>query len=407
MLGALVAVMVVAGLLLGGALRSSGLGQSGADGSNGPNAAGDAAGTPTPEPTPVPIPGHEVYGYLPYWEMTDGIAAHLATTQLTTLALFSVTNARDGTIDAAGRGYQLITGPVGQQLIREAHDRGTRVELVFSSFGATRNKRLFGLSNSLKVQAKAIDSLVGLAGELQVDGINVDVETIDNTLIPAYGAFVGQLRAALTKAHPKAQVSVATTANVRGSAMALAASTAGADRIFLMGYDYHWSGSAPGASSPIDRRDGDEKDLAWSLDMYQALGVPVERTILGLPLYGMSWPVTGAELGAPQTGKGTNWIPSDHLDFLADPANVPTLDDIEQVEQYVVPPIDPATTPDPSASPLDLTAIYVDSPATLSPKMALADARGLAGVGFWAIGYDRGLPDYGTLIKRFRAGKLD
>ena len=118
--------------------------------------------------------------------------------------------------------------------------------------------------------------------------------------------------------------------------MALAASTAGADRIFLMGYDYHWSGSGPGASSPIDRRDGDEKDLVWSLDMYAALGVPVERTILGLPLYGMAWPVVGPELGAPQTGKGTNWIPSDHLDFLGDPANMPTLDEIEQVDQYVV-----------------------------------------------------------------------
>ncbi len=411
-LGVLVAVMVVAGLLLGGALRTSGQGDTTATGSNGPGASGTAtdgaaAGTPTPEPTPVPTPGHEVFGYLPYWEMTDGIGAHLAGIQLTTLALFSVTNARDGSLDTSQKGYQLITGAVGQELIREAHDRGTRVEIVFSSFGATRNKRLFGSSNSPKVQAKVVESLVGIVGELKVDGINVDVETIDDALIPAYGEFVGQLRTALVKVHPKAQVSVATTANLRGSAMALAASTAGADRIFLMGYDYHWSGSAPGASSPIDRRDGDEKDLVWSLDLYEALGVPVERTILGLPLYGMAWPVSGPELGAPQTGKGSNWIPGDHLDFLADPGNVPTLDDIEQVEQYVIPSSDPSATPDPSGSPLEWTAIYVDSPATLTPKMALADARGLAGVGFWAIGYDRGLPDYAALIKQFRAGKLD
>ena len=52
-------------------------------GSNGPGASGTAtdgaaAGTPTPEPTPVPTPGHEVYGYLPYWEMDDGIAAQSA-----------------------------------------------------------------------------------------------------------------------------------------------------------------------------------------------------------------------------------------------------------------------------------------------------------------------------------------
>ena len=34
-----------------------------------------------------------------------------------------------------------------------------------------------------------------------------------------------------------------------------------------MGYDYHWSGSQPGASSPVDRIDG-VYDLRWSIDRY-------------------------------------------------------------------------------------------------------------------------------------------
>jgi hypothetical protein len=38
--------------------------------------------------------------------------------------------------------------------------------------------------------------------------------------------------------------------------------------------------------------------------------------------------------------------------------------------------------------------------------LSLADDRGLAGAGFWAIGYERGLPDYTSLIARFAAGKL-
>ena len=37
----------------------------------------------------------------------------------------------------------------------------------------------------------------------------------------------------------------------------------------------------------------------------------------------------------------------------------------------------------------------------------MADARGLAGAGFWAIGYERGLPEFTSLIKRFKAGKLE
>jgi len=404
-LGAALVVVFVAGLVIGAVLHPGG--GPGPNGSRGLGDGSAAPGGPTAQPTPVPAPGHEVYGFVPYWEMDDTIAAHVAKTDLTTLALFSVTNRTNGTIDLTQNGYKKIVGPIGQQLIAEAHGRGVRVELVFTSFGTPRNQRLFGGTNAAKTQTKVIAGLVDLVGQLRLDGIDVDVEQIDVELIPAYGEFVGRLRTALRSAHPAGQVSVATTANERGAAMAVAANAAGADRIFLQGYDYHYSGSAPGASAPVARRDGSEKDLAWSLDLYQTLGVPVQRTLLGLPLYGMSWPVQSPELGAPQTGKGSNWIPSDHLDVMTDPAIQPTLDPIEQVEQYTLPRLAPGASPAPNASPAAWTAVYVDSPATLTQKLGLADSRGLAGAGFWAIGYTRGLPAYTELIHRFHAGQLD
>ncbi len=399
-LGALVAVGVIGGLVLGGVIGSNA--KSLQTGSGSPGAAA-GTGSPTPVPTPRPSPGHEVFGFVPYWEMDERIAAHLATTDLTTLALFSVTNKRAGGIDMSQKGYLKITGALGQQLIREAHDRGTRVEIVFSSFGAAKNKRLFG---SLKIQDAVIADLVALVGQTTTDGVNVDVESLDGSLVQAYGAFVGRLRAALVVAQPKAQVSVATPANANGALMAVAASGAEADRIFLMGYDYHWSGSAPGASAPIDRRDGNEKDLVWSLDLYEAVGVPVERTILGLPLYGMAWPVNGPEVAAAQTGKGVAWVPSDHLDILGDPTLVPVLDEIEQVEVYTL-PVDTSGKPTADPSPTGWLAIYVDSAATLTPKVRLANQRGLAGIGFWAIGYEQGVPAFTDLIASFKAGKLD
>jgi spore germination protein YaaH len=401
-LGALILVGIVGGLVVGGVIKPN------LTGSTGPITGGsrtEAPAAPTPEPTPVPTPGHEVYGYVPYWEMDSSIAGHLAGTDLTTLALFSVTNKRNGTLDTAQNGYKRITGAIGQELITEAHARGTRVELVFSSFGLDKNQRLFG--GPLTTQDRLIAGLVELLGQTKVDGINVDVEQLDLDLVKAYGDFVARLRAAATAAQPKAQVSVATTANLGGAAMAVAATAAGADRIFLMGYDYHWSGSAPGASSPIQRRDGDPKSLTWSLDLYESLGVPVQRTLLGLPFYGMAWPVDGPEVAAPQTGKGTAWIPSDHLDLLRDPTIVPTLDEIEQVEVYTLPTDKTGGIAVGAGTPAGWLAIYVDSAETLTPKLAMADARGLAGAGFWAIGYERGVPEFTALIARFRAGKLE
>jgi spore germination protein YaaH len=350
-----------------------------------------------------PVPKHELYGFVPYWEMTDGIAAHLAKTPLTTLALFSVTHTKSGKIDTSQTGYKRITGPIGTRLISEAQDRDVAVELVYTSFGTARNARFFG---SMKVQDATIASLVSLADRIGVDGIDVDVERLDVDLVPAYGAFVGRLREALRAKVPDAQVSVSTTGGRTGAAMALSATTAGADRVFLMGYDYHYAGSDVGASAPMDRRDGSDADLPWSLDLYAAVGVPADRTILGLPLYGMRWRVAGPEIGAPRLGDGAIWVPADNPKFLADPPAPPLLDDIEIVDVYVVAP---TVSPEPgdSRATAGWQAIYVDSPETLRTKLALADERGLAGAGFWAIGYERSLPGYRDLMKDFTAGKVD
>jgi len=354
--------------------------------STGPGSAG--AGTPSP----IPVPGHEVYGFVPYWEMDATIADHLAATDLTTIGLFSVTHRKNGSLSTGENGYKRITGPIGRRILADARDRGARTELVYTSFGAAKNDAFFTNSDA---RDQTIGELVALAGDLGVDGINVDVEQLGIQHIPAYGEFVGRLRAALREANPSAQVSVATTANQRGSAMALAASLAGADRIFMMGYDYRVGGSEPGASAPLARRDGSGKTLSWSLDLYRDAGVPPERTILGLPLYGVVWPVEGPEIGAPATGRGEVWVPRQNLATLTAPSAAPVYDTIEDVEMLAVP------------DGAGWQAVYYDTPQSLVPKLGLADARGLAGAGFWAVGYERGLPEYTSLIAKFHAGKLD
>jgi hypothetical protein len=108
----------------------------------------------------------------------------------------------------------------------------------------------------------------------------------------------------------------------------------------------------------------------------------------------MSWPVTGPEIGATKSGRGSVWIPSDNLEMLTNPEAVPVFDPIEGVEHLVIPEGE------------GWQAIYYDSPASLTPKLVLADDRGLAGAGFWALGYERGLPDYTRLIASFRAGTV-
>jgi hypothetical protein len=104
--------------------------------------------------------------------------------------------------------------------------------------------------------------------------------------------------------------------------------------------------------------------------------------------------VEGPEVGARSTGRGDTWIPRRNLALLADPDAVRAYDPLEAVEVIVRP------------AGGGWRATYVDSATSLAPKLAMADERGLAGAGFWAIGYERGQPDITDLVATFRAGEL-
>jgi spore germination protein len=378
-------------------------GAGGGTGTGGGNDTGSGDGTgsgptasnggPTATPRP-PTGGTELYGYLPYWQMTDAMTWYLAEAPVRTLALFSMTATSSGGLKRGDIGYSRITGPRGRGIIAAAHGRGQRVELVFTSFGYRANARLFGDDPKAQLRrARATRELAALASDLGVDGINVDVELIDGDYNDGYAAFVAGLRTALRQANPHATVTVATTAGHGGADRARASIAGGADRVFLMGYDYHWSGSDAGAASPIDGRDG-VLDLEDSIESYVNAGVPRDKILLGLPLYGMSWPVAGPGRAAEVIGSGSTWIPSAHTDVLLAPGFTPAFDVQEIADWFAVP------------KGSGWVATYYDSPRSLSPKLALARSQGLAGAGFWALGYDRGLPGYLDLMGDFVAGRI-
>jgi hypothetical protein len=58
--------------------------------------------------------------------MDAGIVDHLAGTPLSTIGLFSVTHANDGSLRTGAAGYRAITGDVGRQIVDQAHAHDTR-----------------------------------------------------------------------------------------------------------------------------------------------------------------------------------------------------------------------------------------------------------------------------------------
>jgi len=339
----------------------------------------------------------EVYGYLPWWELDSGTDAYLRYDLLSTIALFSFRFAADGTIPTSSTTDRL-TGPLGQTIIAHAHAAGVRVELSFS-FAQTPEPNDAFFSDPA-VMKTAIASAVALLKQTGADGINLDVERLHGSVFPAYGAFVGALRKAIRAWDAVGRVTVATNGNISGARMAAAALANGGDRAFLMGYSYRSSGSTPtGSNSPIDRAD-DGLDLKASLTMYRAQGLPMDRVLLGLPYYGLSYPTMDGTLHAARryvfpagAHPCSSWNPGFPTFLVKNQSRFPTdatvgYDPVEGT----------AWMANHEAATDTWCETYFDSPRSLRAKYDLATGQGLAGVGLWALGYDRGLSGYWAAI---------
>ena len=280
-----------------------------------------------------------------------------------------------------------MTGSIGRSVIAAAKARGVRVEICFTTFGVTKNATLFG---DPARRAKVIAELRALVGQLGADGVNVDAELIEGIWFDEYGLFLRDLRAALRADDPTATVSVATNANVSGARMARRAADAGTDRIFIMGYAYRSSGSNPGSIAPlVGRSSPGGLDIRWTIDRYAAEGVPLGRVLLGLPYYGMTWPTSSSALGAARTGSGATYTPRKQIGKPASLGVPLRYEPGESASWYAW--YDKAAT--------TWRQVFYDTPTSLRPKYAYAISRGLAGVGIWALGYDRGVAGYWDLLK--------
>jgi hypothetical protein len=340
----------------------------------------------------------EVFGYLPYWELNSGTDAYLRYDLLSTIAFFGIGYGGDGVIDTASPGYRAYTGETATTIIRHAHAAGVRTVITFQSFDADRNAAFFADAAG---QTTFIRQALDLMSSRGADGANLDVEGLSGEHFAEFGAFIGRFRKAARHRNPIAQISVATNSAVGGARMAAAALANGADLAFIMGYDYRWAGSSmAGNVAPLVRRDGG-LSLTRTLDLYAGAGAPASRLVLGLPYYGRTWPTATDDLNARRQtdaatyGSSTVFFPRS-LPGAADGANE-RYDKVEQSEILVRRDGELGTW----------FQTYYDSPRSLEPKMRLAVDRHLAGVGLWALGYERGRPGYWELLtKLFLAPEL-
>ena len=112
------------------------------------------------------------------------------------------------------------------------------------------------------------------------DGVQIDFETVHPADGGNFGVFLALLRQRLP---PEKELSVAVPARVRkiNDAYDYELVSRIADRVVVMAYDEHWSGSAPGSVASIEWC---ERVLEYALSTIHR-----DKLVMGMPFYGRAW----------------------------------------------------------------------------------------------------------------------
>ncbi|WP_297491239.1 glycosyl hydrolase family 18 protein [Thermococcus sp.] len=315
-----------------------------------------------------------LYGFWPYWTSSSYAPDWR---EVTHVAFFDIPVSSDGSIDTSHIGDYYYS------VRNEAHSHGARVLLTFTCFDHDTQDRVLAYHKVALVR-----NIVSAVEEYGADGAVIDFEFIrsTNSLTGKSNSyyvewFFNYLHDELKKVNPMYEVAVAVTGSVedvfRNSRLARYL-----DYVFLMGYDYHWAGAPnTGAVAPFD--DPNQFDVLDSIGILLKY-YPREKIVLGAPLYGYDWPASSASPGASTLGLGSavlvkyavpnaqkygrHWDGSSHSPY------------------YYY-----------KGSDGHWHQCWYDDDQSIGIKFDYANRAGLAGGGFWALGYE-GTSDVWTSI---------
>jgi spore germination protein YaaH len=306
---------------------------------------------------------HKIYGYLPYWSSYALLDYNL----LSTIAFFSIEINGNGNITNR-RGWP------NADLINRAHSRGVRIDLVATLFDTQTDPAQNDI-HALISNSAARDRFINNAiAEVKrgADGLNIDFEFSPPADRDLWTAFMNELATRLKAELPNAQLSMAVPAvnwSGRYDRNALAQIC---DLLFIMGYDYYYSGS-PNAG-PVSPLIGGTYNVTNSMNDYLSATFNNRgKLVLGCAYYGIDWPTVSDQPLALTTGTGAarfysvaEGLAAQYGKLFYAPGQVPWF-------KYQNP---------------GWRQCFYDDSTSLSKKYDLAKQKGLAGVGMWALGYD-------------------
>ena len=353
----------------------------------------------------------DVFGWLPYWELTDS-STRLDWQTLSTIAYFGVGAAGNGDLQRKNADGSTTVGWSGwtsskmTSVINTAHANGTRVVLTIQSFawsstGVTRQKALLGSPANRANLARQIAAAVRDRG---ADGVNLDFEPIVSTYADEFTALVRTLRAELDRIHKGYQLTFDTTGWIGNYPLEKATAAGGADAVVIMGYDYRTSSTKQvGSVAPIGGPTYDVTDTVK--DFLSRL--PASKVILGVPYYGRAWSTSTDQLHASNIsgtkyGASASVVYGTAVEYAADHGR--RWDPIDGVA-WTAYRRQNCTAAYGCVNPW--RQLYYDDAQALGLKYDLINRYNLRGAGIWALGYDGTRPElYAMLKAKFITDKI-
>ena len=337
---------------------------------------------------------HEVYGYLPYWRLDAGTVDRLDYDLVSTIAFFGIGIKSSGALDRDWVGYREYVGEDAAAVTNAAHDRGVRVVPTFQLFDSTDGyAKMTKFLTNTTAQDRFIAEALELMAARKADGAGLDFEPVGalNPLGKYYIPFVTRFAAAMKARFPDAQLVNALSAG--GSERIIKGLVGVVDRQMVMTYNYRWSGSTiTGAIAPLDHAARNvkihmDRILQWA---------PADSLLLGVPFYGMDWPVTSKVPNATVQRDKKTYGPvrsvtyASARDFLQSrPKVVRQYDALEGSAFYTYRDKARATW----------RQVYFEDERSAAAKYDYAIVSGFAGVGIWTLDNDRGYTEMANVLR--------
>ena len=266
---------------------------------------------PMAPPSAFPAPkAKRVYGYLPYWTKKTAIIPWGTVTQV---SWFSAGIGETGAITSLAS-WNTADSKVFIQL---AHSKGAQVTLTFTQFSTSAISKILATAESRKT---AVDNIVATVIAGGGDGCNIDFEGLAKADRDKMNAFTELLSNTFAQKLPGADVTLATPAVDWSDAWDYQFLAEHSDGLMVMAYAMHWGGSNPGPQLPMKAdKPWTHKTLQWIVNDYMTWGKASNKAkfIMGLPLYGMTWPSASAAPGAAKLANAKSVFFSSAQDLAA------------------------------------------------------------------------------------------